>query len=526
MGRRRLLALTIAALVAALLIFGPVAWEGIRTPRGARWTGYFSGGADYYTYLAKIDWGARGNWTWENRFTGEPTQPVPVYLFYLGLGRLANLLGLDAIWAYHIARAVLVAGFLVLLWFFTRKASRHPALAFLLAVGASGPGLVFLLDQSSRWVGLLEVVELFTQGHIWLAVLTFPHYFLTLSGLVLAFWGYILWKEERLKGALLAGAMGGFLISISHPHVLAVPVLAVILAEGLERNRWAEGAAYTGFVVAGAAPYLALLSRYLKAEWLWQWRMQTAESGWNEVRWLYPFWPSILYGLAAPLAAAAGRKSRETRLLPWVAWAVVGWGLAFLRLPGSQEWMFGLSVPVAILAADYLGSLLGGVRRPWRSVIAVIAIFLLIWPAAVGFAAGWSIAARSGADRAYVPDGLVEGLEFVKAESSPEEVVLAPPKLSSLVPYWAGTRVYAGHFFETLDYRHKVEKVRRFYQGLMTEDEAAEFLDETKVSWVVEERYFKVDLHDRAWSARPLNFPLPGLEKRFENGVITVWERR
>lgn len=482
------------------------------TPPGHIPTGFVAGGEDYNTYIAKMKWGTAGNWTYPNRYTPEPTEAVPIYGFFLLLGHISAWTGVSLQWVFHLSKAVLGGLALYALWLFISKNTSHPGIAFLLAVGASGGYL------NSR-------AELFIQGHLYLSLLTFPHYLISLLAYLAIFHAYLFSDIHPCVRAGLA-AVGGFFLSATHPFLLAL-VLVVPVVHALLFNRPALKRALVISITAmvAALPLVLILARaLLEAPWLNAWREQTSSTGI-----IVPVFLVTVYGLAGVLGwirvPFVIRKSNDRETF-WAVWLVMAALFAVAApLPNRREFAFFLSLPLGLLAsvpvAWFLVWLKGTDAWEWSKKSAVVLVlFLGVWYAAGVY---FSLAAPVSREYAglphYLPKEYLDGMAWLDGHAKEGDVSMVLPETGNLIPAWTlRVRPYVGHPSETLDYQEKKARVGEFFFGNMSCEDALAFIRQSGVRWVVFDHIIPEKKGNYEFLLGVLGSP------GYENDYLTFWE--
>jgi hypothetical protein len=78
-----------------------------QTVSGTEPTFVHGGHVDYFTYLTFIREAKDGAWSVPALYTTEPSRPSSVYVFYIALGKIAAIAGLEPAAAYHLARIIM-----------------------------------------------------------------------------------------------------------------------------------------------------------------------------------------------------------------------------------------------------------------------------------------------------------------------------------------------------------------------------------------------------------------------------------
>ena len=93
----------VVALLMAALTSLPYIVGVFSAPSGTHFSGAILNPVDYYSHLAKMQQGARGEWLYQLLFSPEPHQPIFLQTFYIALGHVVRWTGLSFDLVFHIA---------------------------------------------------------------------------------------------------------------------------------------------------------------------------------------------------------------------------------------------------------------------------------------------------------------------------------------------------------------------------------------------------------------------------------------
>jgi len=220
--------------------------------------------------------------------------------------------------------------------------------------------------------------------------------------------------------------------------------------------------------------------------------------------WDYALGYGLILVLAVPGAVQAVRRRSDADLL-LLAWVGVTVVLLYAPFSLQRRFSFGLHIPLAILAETGLLSL---TKRKWIVGLA-IASMLLTTLLVLVLAIGGGLKQDS---RLFVSADEADAMNWLRANTSRQAVVLASPEMGLFVPAWAGRRVVYGHPFETVDAEQTKKRVETFFaQASNAEREA--MLREWQMAYVF------VGPRERA-----LGFDgSPGREV-FRNATVTIYQ--
>jgi hypothetical protein len=447
------------------------------TPLGAVFPWTLFGADDHGVYYAWARQARDGDLLFRNLFTTEPQRGVSFHLYFLLLGWLSRLPGLDVPLACHLGRVLCGAGALVLVY---RLAAFYSAdllarrCAFWIAAVGGGLGWLFWTDTIRQ----TEPVDVWQPE----ALISLSLYVNGLYGASLALMlGFVvcLLHAERHGARWVLGA-GLCLLVLGNIHSYDVIHLALAwglylaLRTVLERRlpwRALGQAALAGLVATPAVAYMGWL--YL-AEPVFRERADVpTRSG-----------PLSLYllgfGLLLPAALAGLFVLRRQRspdeegagppaLLP--AWALAGIAAAYLPFAFQRKMIMGAEIPLVVLAGLGVAAVAqaGGkrLRLPPAVPAALLIAVLAVTPARflvrdVRMALDRNLVSTQ-AHPAYWPEANFQVLAWLGANTPRDAAVLCFPLNGVFVPGFAGRSVYAGHFGETPRFAERFPEVRRFY---------------------------------------------------------------
>jgi len=427
--------------------------------------GFVIGLEDGNSYLAKMEEGRAGHWLFYLAYTPEPHAGALFFLYYLGLGQLSRLLGLEPLLLLHLSRMVTVP--FGLLSFYRFAAYFSPKigvrrLAFLLFGLGSGLGWLWLLLGYPAELGAMPVDLWVPDANFFLSALTFPHLPLA-QGLLLwvALAGLqFLERGRRNWGLIAAGA--GLLVSLIHPYTLPIQLLLLglyWLGQHYSRPRLlAKGFGRLALVAAPALPYLLYVLVVFETNPAFKaWRSQSLTLSPHPRHYLLGF------GLLLPLVGLglwrAGQSlTKQARfLLIWLL--VIPW-LLYLPIPLQRRFLDGYQAPVTAVGAVGLVWLAGRLRK--GRVLASATLLLLLALTNLFLVLG-GLLVVSGREAPIFHAGSQQAAFGWLAQQPPAGVVLAAYQSGNLLPAYAPVRVFVGHGPETVRSDEKRQQLRKFF---------------------------------------------------------------
>lgn len=483
----------------------PYVYASLITPSGLHFSGLLINVLDGYSYLAKMQQGAHGEWLFHLPFTPEPHQGGLIYTFYLGLGHLAATLSLPLVLTFHLARIAAGLGLLLVGYVFIAHFSddvRERRVTFVLLAFSSGLGwLVAASGEPSVDLTIPEAITFYS-----LAVN--PHFPLALALLLVTFLGILAPLPggrglDTGRAALLVLAPLALVAIQPFMFITLVGVLGLYLAWRwlVERpyplSLFHEGKGEWGVRVEVGRAALALAAAtpvVLYDYWLLTtnpamrvWTAQNATP--SPPPWDYLLGYGLLLALAVPGAWRGLRRgdpfavlkagSGTRFLVAWVAATVL---LLYAPFALQRRLSLGLHVPLAILAGQGMCRvILPRLRRQrWltgglvgATMLTNLALLLVLF---------------GGATRhdphIYLNEDEWAALDWLRENVPTGAVVLAGPDTGAFIPALAGQRVVYGHPFETINAQARLAEVEGYYAGRLDAPAQVALLRREGVSWV------------------------------------------
>ncbi len=455
---------------------------------------------DYYTYLDIMRQGFDGWWIVTSRMTPEVYPRMIVSVLLLFLGHAARFLHVSLPLVYTGARILGGGALMVLVYQLIRRTfpqsfiKRIVAFCFVLfstyvwGWGPNGPTVASLthawteLDPIFRWS--------FVPHHLWSKVF-----------MVAAFLSLLSFRPTLL---IIFTVLMGF----TNPVVYVTFIPTLLLYTVLSLRGASFKATWQSLIAIGVALLVTLYHRYLQTNifpWtsylVWE---QTLRYKVNPFDYAFSLGPTlILFTLAIP---AIWRLGRAGRLL--IAWAASSWIMLYVAgpfLPVTPERYLGgyQFIPLAIGAAVWIFSLKGSHPLRLGCIVLLLGYFAIGLRASFTEAAGYVVANRNN-NQVYVPKELMAAFAYLSVNGNPEDVVIAPYEISTMIPAFTGSRVVAGHAMFTKDIELKKALINDFFAGKNP-------VLPKNASWVLAPSSF----------VPPQNSPMT---KKYSNGAYTIFE--
>lgn len=457
---------------------------------------------DINSYVAKMRQGESGEWLFHIVYTSEPHDGALFFLFHILLGKLAALAGLPLEVMYHIARVLFGALLLIMTYRFIATFSGSTAIrriAFLIVVFGGGLGWVLMLTANPNWLGSPPLDLILPEGFTFLVLYAMPHIALArtllLAGLML------LWTASDQRSGLTGLKVGCLwsgmaLIVPFYVAVVYAIVFGALAAEVLRSVDWGSvRRAATACAVAAVFPIYSVLvfsTHPVFAAWSRQ----------NQIVSPHPLHYVMAYGITGGLALISMRWAwqRDSRWRYLAGWMLMIPPLLYLPFGLQRRLIESWQIPLSILAAVTLvRGVLPRIRRsrPVRRLArfprytssglqrwALSALLLGLTPTFGLLLIDQTLRAAARQAPMFRDAGEVAALDWLKAQTTYADVVLAAYPTGNYLPARVSARAFAGHGPETINLAEKLPLVEKFYSATIDDAWREVFLREQSIDWV------------------------------------------
>jgi hypothetical protein len=474
-------------------------------------------------------------------FTSEPQSGRVLNVFFLVLGTISRLTGLGLPVVYHGAR--LASGWLLLLSVYCLGARVLATifarrLALLTAALASGLGWAFHAVPGQPHPIDFGPGLVMPEAIVSLSLLLNPLFCFSMF-LMVAILGFAAdaFQRDSTRSAVMAG-LAALVLGNIHTYDL-LPVTATVVAYVLlllttRQARLGAVAKAAGIIVLIAAPSLAYQVWLLRLGDITL-TIKTAETP------VYSPAPMLLaLGIGLPLALSVFGLARLlrpgappfARLL--ALWLVLGFVMVYAPLPFQRKLAQGISIPAVLLAVYGMEPLLTRIKR--AHAVALAAAFLAVMLPSNMLFVGRTLGDLRTNNADYLanlmPPLYLRGdqhvaLQWLESEADFQDVLLCNSFLGSYAPGLAGTRVYLGHWAETIHFREKLAAYARFLRADTDEAERPDLIREHGITYVLRDE----SIYDELFHLSPDGAVLPAfdpgqaawLQPVYAKGSVTVY---
>jgi len=498
---------TVVALLLLLLPYALAVRQG-----GTQWpfSGFLIGVEDGNSYIAKMEQGADGAWTYRLAYTSEPQHGALIYLPYLLLGKLASPADrhLQLLLLFHLARLAAAAGMILVTYQFLAifvRDVRLRRLGLLLATLGGGLGWMLLsFGNTGSWTSMpLEFYSPESFG--FLEAFSAPHLAaaraLLLLSLVLFLRGTF--SSDRLGGWKAGAALvGAWLFQpLTVPIAWVAMGACVILTAIAERAGLGRGQSRLGSSEFQDQPFPAqrALGQALRAlavslppvaystvefasdPVLRQWTAQNLLPSPPIAEYL------ISYSLFLPLALAgiwALIRRRQATGALLLGWLVAFPAMVYFPINLQRRLADGFFCALLALALGGLEFLQRHLPRWGPGLLRGLLLALSLPSTALLFVGSIQDVLRPAPPQ-FLPAAEVAIFDWLDHHAEPRSIVLCSFDTGNALPAYADLTPYIGLGPETLDLQDKQKSVAAFFDPASTDSTRRKILNTTGASWII-----------------------------------------
>jgi hypothetical protein len=436
-------------------------------------TGFIMNIQDGNSYLAKMQIGYQGLWQFRLPYTANPGEGTYLFLFYIFLGQISRLFHLPIIFFYHLIR-LFSATFLFLILmlrikylFPLLKNMEWGQVWIVFGAGLGWIGSLIGVFSSDYWVA---------EAFPFLSSFATPHFTLGLAILIIIVTGQ---EKEESSHRKVTIVLLSLILSIIMPFGVVVALLVVAGYEfwKIIINRKIR-LGISPWLIVGGFPFLIYQFYIIQIHPIlkvWNFQNQTPSPT------LFDFALSFLPALG--FAVWGGWKAlrcNEDKLYIYIVWFMLGVILIYIPFNLQRRFIFGLYVPIVILAMRGLIDVSEKMKRAWLgSVFMFLSIptnFLIIVAGLFG--------CISHNPAIYLTTDEYTALVWIKENLPGDAVILSSPEMGKYIPAQTGRRVVYGHPFETAFAEDQKILVDDYFKNNMEMQTQSVFLKDNSVDLI------------------------------------------
>ena len=437
--------------------------------------GFLFNPLDGNSYYAKMIQGESGSWATQFLYSPNSENSANIFLYYLFLGHVAQWFNLSLIFVFHISRIINSIILLVVLNRFLKLVFNNEKSAddaFILLIFGSGLGWLVSLT------GYISSDFLIAEAYPFLSMFSNPHFPLALA-LLLDFL-YRVIAPNRQPKIYLSVFLEGIILSLISPFMVVIGGLTAglsVIIKCVQKEK--QDIWKIILFVSGGLPMMIYQQWVVKTDPVFAiWNAQNVTK-------TPPLWDILLSFSPALIFAIMGLVNvvKRKNLNGWqviVSWLVAGIVLAYVPFNLQRRFLSGYYIPCGILAIYGLCSLFTIRKR--KKYFLIIFLFSIITNI---FLLGSVFQAISSHDRViYLTQDENSALEWIKANTEPDAVILASPEMGNFIPAFTGRSVIYGHPYESINAERAKADVIKFISGNDQGYEGSEFLYNYSVDYI------------------------------------------
>lgn len=475
----------ILGMISLSLLPDIIKWKN--APPGRLYNPVHNNAIDYALYLSYEKQGLDGQSVLYDRFTTEPHPGKWVNPFYLILGRIWNITGVqNPHIVYHAARIILGTCWVLLLWWYIRrsletKIGRLLALFFVL-FGAGFPRYTFpnslltVFSYVSWWSELDPVIRAtFLPAH--------------LAGHILMLTTIICFTRKKLAVRHIAlGTISGFFAGLFHTPSLMLPIL-LLPTWALVTGQWKRFGTICLVLLVCALSFVILAQQFRVLPWTNYWEYE-------RMSFALPLREYVLgVGPVFFLAAIGAVLSwKNPKLLIWILWGTIGISAVWLipiitSLPfpiartllvsNIRFIQIGLIVPLSILASMSLVWL----RNTYGTIVFSGFMLILFVLTFLGYPASLYRNATTmfnDVSYQYPTVGWTNAINSLE-RGNKEKAVLSLPFAGQAIGGYVNRTAYIARPYSTLNLYKKTDLAWSIYNTTMPVCEAYQLLMQNRI---------------------------------------------
>lgn len=530
----------IVSIVLILLTGLPFVYAYFNAPQGHFYNGLnFYTTADIMVYFSYINQIKAGNWLIRDYFTSEAQPDGLLNIFWLGVGLLARLLNLSALFTFHLVRLLLIPLFMAVLYifvsyFFQNKQKRKLALLF--ACFSSGIG-VYFINYSHHFAAINNAIlnagpiDLWVdESNIFLSLYYNPHFTFSWALMLLFFlFSVLAWQNNNYRYSILAGLVG-FLWFNFHPYYFPY-VFSVLLIYGVIlffKNKKFFYCYHFLISLVFSLPFVLYHFYKIRTDLVIGIRASQNVT-------LTPSFAFVFIGFGflfifSIIGIWYLFKNREIlkneQYLFIFVWLVGGLILIYAPVSFQRRFLEGIQLPMVILSIIALFSLAGLIKNKLSRIYLFLDgnyyLLILLFIIFFGFSTIFNLVKdvyyfKNFPLIYYLPDEYRTAANWIENNNPDNKVILSQSFDSWIIPGLVNQRIFLGHMHETIFSDIKKRKVDDFFANNYSEQEAWKFLMDNNIGFL-----FFSDMERKFYPYTPAEKKY--FKKAWQEGAVEIWQ--
>jgi hypothetical protein len=449
---------------------GPYLLNWLSTPAGFHYTWIIPPHPDdAYAYMAWSRQAAHGSLLFKIKYTAMPHPAFLFQPFFLICGWISALSACDVGVVLWMAKSAGVVFFFITFFAyidFLGLDRFQSVAASLLAGVSSGLGGLFVLFGAGTQSPIAPADLMLVDSNTFWSLLWNPLFPWSLATITLAIHWLDRGTRDGRKSDFWFSGLATGVLALIHPYSQLLLFVFAGITVLLRRRAEALGCLWR--FCSAAFPfvfYLVLMAEFNP--------VVSRHSSRGQM--LSPPLACYALGFGVPLllcvaGLALGRAQLAKRYWQVILWFLLSISFAYLPIWFQRKLIFGAHIPLCILAGisvDLLRTRCSGTpARQWILTVGALILLPLLVSTPIYHLIDQSRAVKANADHAYlISNERMEGLEFLKENSKPDEIVFASMETSFVIPVYSGNTVLWGHWAMSVDAEERTAWFQALFQG-------------------------------------------------------------
>jgi len=486
------------SIIIAIITIIPYALGRTYTPKDMVFTEFIASNYDQESYMAWMKQASDGKILFEDKYTTENQSGMFFHPLFLFCGKLAGLLNMNMINAYHGMRLLFGILMLIFIYFFSASFIKDIKIRkyFLIFVSISA-GWGFLAPNPVVWFNQYNIMSLdmwITEASTFLIFLTKPLFAFALI-LILAIFLLMLeaFKTGKSKYVYFSGILG-VLLALTHPYdvfsVYAV-LFVFLIAKKAPLKEYLLFILFASISITGLI-YQALLFTHdpVFKEW-----SKTITATPNPLSFI------IGYGFAGVFALLYlfdKKWSKDKSNLFLLIWIVTILAVSYFPVKFQRRMILGLHIPIALLAVKYFFECFIPALKKLRlfktlkpDILFVILVIFTI-PTNIRYIYDCYSDMKINVYNYNIFKDDAEAFRWMDANTDKKDAFIASRIIGMYIPAWSGNKVYAGHYDQTVNYTSKIQDIKVFFEGKTNAKAIEAFLKSNRISYIYSGTFEKI----------------------------------
>lgn len=483
---------------------------------------------DSFGYMAWAQQAAHGAWLFKVKYTALPHAPFLFHPFFLICGWLSALFSCEMGIVFFVVKAIGVGLFFLVFYRYVDylgfNANQTITASVLVGVSSGLGGILVWAGVQAPWAIMSTDLWMPEVSTFW-SLLWNPLFPFSLALMLLSiFWLDRGTRMERSADLWKSGLAAGMLSTL-HPY--ALPLLFVLTLIVTVGRRKTECVGYLCRYFAASLPFTIYLVALT-----WQNPLLARHSITGAMK--SPPVTGYALGFGLPLlffliGLVVFHKQLLKKYWQIVLWFFLAAILAYFPFWFQRKLIFGAHIPICLITALAFDCAVTRWVPERKSTLMRVMAAIFLLPLFV-FTTGYLLASeqekvKANGDNAYfVPNAMIEGLKVLREHARSDDLVLATPATSRLIPALAGNTVVWGHWAMSVDYKERQAALADSIgvgSYLSAETRASEFWG-SGIQFIFADGELRqhIERHPFVWS--PI---LRNARQIFENESVAIYHR-